>query len=435
MTTTLNPADKSAGITLSSGNLVMSYTSGSGDQSARATTGLSSGKVYFEAKFAASAGGDQGAGLANIGANLATAMSGPTGAIICYPATGNVYKNGVSQGTINAVSVNAWMGFAIDFGAGKLWIRNATATPTTWNGGGADPATNTGGYLLSGLDATLYPIGGLPSTVGGPWTFNFGVSGFAAALPSGFVAYDSGAPTVTFLNNASWTNTAAATVHISTLITDCILLVTVYNEHTGTAAATVSSVTGAGATFALRKRSNGSATGGLDLWWGHATGDLSNVNLTVNFSGAYDDAVINVCAVTGCANQSAPFDTNAGLPAALSAPTVTWTPSFSGINTSQAHDTLLFIAGSVSPTGAWTPPTGFTNIAHPTYGGGSWACMAAVDAQQVSTLQSGITVTSGTALSNSFSGTATCGEAIFDALTADVSAGGGGSQARVMVLA
>lgn len=194
-----------------------------------------------------------------------------------------------------------------------------------------------------------------------------------------------------------------------------ILLLSIYNEHTGTAAATVTSVTSSGLTWALRKRSNSSTTGGLELWWAHGTGNLSSYSITVTFSGAYDDSCVLLSAVTGILNFSNPFDSNASLPAKASGPTATWTPSFTGISTSSStDDLLLFVAGSVS--GAITAGTGFTLVNNTANGGGGWTSVLGMASKAVTSFQSGATFTWGGALTNGF-GSQTSGEAIFDALT------------------
>ena len=151
-------------------------------------------------------------------------------------------------------------------------------------------------------------------------------------------------------------NVAGPTVTLTTAQTDYILLLAAYNENTGSAARTVTSVTSAGLTWALRRRSNASTTGGLEVWWAHGTGALSSYVITVNFSGTYDICGLGVMVVTGCASPTAPFDPNVSMPTAQSAPSAAlWLPTFTGINTSSANDLLLFVTGSIS--GGGTPPT------------------------------------------------------------------------------
>jgi hypothetical protein len=211
------------------------------------------------------------------------------------------------------------------------------------------------------------------------------------------------------------TNVASFTIpSVHTSQTDYILVAAIYNEHAAAgAAATVSSVTSAGVTWALRKRSNSSTTGGLELWWAHGTGTLAGYTVTVNMTGAYDDAIAVLTVVSGCAVPAAPFDINASLPAAQSAPTNSWTPVFTGISTSSTDDLLLFITGAI--TGGGTPASGFTRIIGASNGGGTWNAVCALDGRGVTAVQSAATFTHGSALTNAF-GAVISGEAIFDAL-------------------
>jgi hypothetical protein len=207
---------------------------------------------------------------------------------------------------------------------------------------------------------------------------------------------------------------SVTTTSLTSAATNYILLAVIYNEATGSPAVAVSSVTSAGVTWARRKRSNGSATGSLELWWARGTGALSAYPVTVNFaSGAYDDSSVIIVQITGCADPAAPFDVNASFPAAQSAPTATWTPTFTGISTSSKDDMLLFITGTIS--GGATAATGFAEIGRAGNGGGSWSSIAKMDAKSVTAAQSGATFTHGSALTTVF-GAMSSGEAIFDAL-------------------
>ena len=213
---------------------------------------------------------------------------------------------------------------------------------------------------------------------------------------------------------ANATNVLAVTISsISTTQTDYVLLLAIYNENHGAAAPTITSVTSAGLTWALRRRSNGSATGCLELWWAHGTGTLSAYSVTANFSGAYDDACLALMVVAGLGNSAAPFDVNASFPAAQSAPNNAWTPSFTSISTSNAEDMLLFITGTIS--GGGTPGTGFANIINRSNNGGTWASRLYMDEQSITALQSSATFTYGSALNNGFS-SVICAEAILDAV-------------------
>lgn len=209
-------------------------------------------------------------------------------------------------------------------------------------------------------------------------------------------------------NIANGTNVSPVSFSTATVQTSYVAILLVYNEHAGSPGATTTVTSTTGHTWTLRKRSNASTSGCLELYW--AAGTTTPINCTITFSGAYDDYAAVLAVVSGC-NPVAPFDANAGLPAAHSSTTTTWTPSFTGVNTSSANDLLLFLTGQASGHG--TPATGFSNIVFTGSGGGSWASGAAIDAQSVSVAQSGATFT----LGSTTGGFGSAGEAIFDALT------------------
>jgi hypothetical protein len=176
---TWNPLDATAGVTLASGNLEATLSSGNG---VRGQTSHTTGKWYYEA-MQASAG--------NVIIGFATAsqvLGGPYGsnhtAVWYNPAVGsNVWGNNgwrVFGGTV--VTVGAWFGMAVDLDAGLFWRRNAAG----WDG---DPAAGTGGYTIAnfaGLAIFPYLITEAPSAVG---LANFGASAFAYTAPSGFPAW------------------------------------------------------------------------------------------------------------------------------------------------------------------------------------------------------------------------------------------------------
>ena len=339
---------------------------------------------------------------------------------------------------------------AADGNISTLYSSNSTSQPQWWmydfgaaSGNWRDvvevaiTARNDGNFNQA-------PIGFVPefSDDGSTWTLTapISTSGWTSAgqLRTFAVTPANTPPTATLITTLSATNTASIVVSnfsYNALGAPYVILAAIYNENHGSTAATVSSVTIPGLTWALRKRSNGSATGGLETWWTFGSTTLSSVTLTINFSGTYDDCSIVIIGVTGCVTQSAPFDSNAVLPAAQSAPTGTWTPAFSGISTSSAADLLLFMTGTIS--GGGTQASGFTRIGSVGNPGGSWTSGCMVDGMTVTALQSGVTFTHGSALTNPFSA-ATCGEAIFDALAGSLPTGGGGGaavQARALIMA
>jgi hypothetical protein len=174
--TTWNPADKSASVTLSNGDLT--FASAASNQGVRATTGKSSGKYYFECTFTAMGGY---LGLAQ----TTTPFNGTTNAVGVTPGSGWIQVNGSS--VINIGGLPSPVAVAVDLGAKKIWFR---ASPSgNWNGNASyDPATNVGGVDITTVaGAALYPaVIVVLSTNGG--TANFGASAFTGAVPAGFTS-------------------------------------------------------------------------------------------------------------------------------------------------------------------------------------------------------------------------------------------------------
>jgi hypothetical protein len=177
----------------------------------------STGKFYFEVKFAFTAGAanEVGVGIAGRGSfvlagnyiGLAAHSVGLRGN--GFSLNDNAYTvppaNGVADLTI--VSTDSYF-VAVDVDARKLWVKKSTGQ--MWNAdviANQNPATGAGGWVLSGTDpiaiaATLY------STAGDSATLNLGATAFLGAPPAGFVAWGVAAGNVaptpyTALDNAA----------------------------------------------------------------------------------------------------------------------------------------------------------------------------------------------------------------------------------------
>lgn len=195
-TSTFDPANKSANITLSGGNLTASNATSSSWSSVASTTSHSSGKYYFEMQPTAMGNGGNGQML-GFGSALPGAYPGSNATSYGYqchsnPTTSDSYYNGSSAGTnrYRYCSVNDVMGFAIDLTAQKVWIQNCTAA-TGWNvgtGGTQDPASGAGGLSISGISGSIFALwGGDGSSTTSTVVFNpSGLSGNTCTIPSGF---------------------------------------------------------------------------------------------------------------------------------------------------------------------------------------------------------------------------------------------------------
>lgn len=188
--TAFNPSDKSANLSLSNGNLTVTYPSGSGDQGVRSVGSHKSGKYYFEVTAVTNCGTDGGIGIADSTATLTTIGSTVGHAAMVFFNTGNIWVNTVSSGlTIGSFAANEVVCVAVDLDNERIWFRKNAGN---WNGSAAnDPATNTGGRDLSGFLTTgvtsVFAAACSNSTTCN-MTVNFGDSGFAQAVPSGFTA-------------------------------------------------------------------------------------------------------------------------------------------------------------------------------------------------------------------------------------------------------
>lgn len=150
--TTLNPADKDAGISLSGGNLVATGTVDN-NGIVRAVHGKSTGKWYFEAVITTSV---VGADVISVGlANATHVIGDPLG----YSTTngwaywglgGSGYRNGSLILSETNLAQGDVVGFHVDLDNDKLWVsRNGAQLQ-------GDPATDTS-PLSTNLTGTLYP--------------------------------------------------------------------------------------------------------------------------------------------------------------------------------------------------------------------------------------------------------------------------------------
>lgn len=183
--TTWNPADHSANMSLSNGNLTATTTNWS--VGVRSITGYSSGKYYLEITMANGSGTIDAVGLGTITSDLTSQL--PVGTV--GVAGANVWVNGASvQAGWSGFPANGTVvGIAVDLSAQLIWFRAAPSG--NWNNSGtANPATATGGTSFSVLGAgvKLYPLFEVGAGTGHAATANFGGSAFSGTVPSGFTA-------------------------------------------------------------------------------------------------------------------------------------------------------------------------------------------------------------------------------------------------------
>ena len=179
---TFNPSDKSAGITLSNGNLTASHSAGW--QAVRATMGKSTGKWYFEiTQVGTYAGGENMAGVATSASPLDVLGGDQYGWV--YETNGKKRHDNYSQNFGDSMADGDVYCFAIDLDNGKMWAgKNGT-----WVG---DPEAGTGEMYADSFGTVFPGVGGAHTEVG--FTANFGASAFAYTVPTGFNSgwYESG---------------------------------------------------------------------------------------------------------------------------------------------------------------------------------------------------------------------------------------------------
>ncbi len=182
--TTWNPSDKSAGITLSGGNLIATNTSGGLD--GVRSVDSSSGKFYFEITWtvypSADGTGVMQVGVANASAVLTTTLLGQTTAAGMRDDSLLLYNFGPNAMSPANSGLNDVIGVAVDVPNKKMWVR---VNGGAWDANSDDPVTNTGGLDFTGITGSIFAITN-SNSFSFASTVNFGATAFANAAPSGF---------------------------------------------------------------------------------------------------------------------------------------------------------------------------------------------------------------------------------------------------------
>jgi hypothetical protein len=176
---TLNPLANGSPVTLSNGNLDFSITAN--QSTTLATTGMSTGKWYWEILI--STLGASSHGISNSNITLSSDYTGKTpGSYGYFGADGRVYNNNSGSTAYATYGNGDIIGVAYDADNGKLYF---SKNGTFINSG--NPVSGTG-PVATGLSGTYFPTvsGGLAGACSG--SINFGQRPFAYAAPSGFKA-------------------------------------------------------------------------------------------------------------------------------------------------------------------------------------------------------------------------------------------------------
>lgn len=146
--------------------------------------------------------------------------------------------------------------------------------------------------------------------------------------------------------SSNFSSSSSDSVSLTTTLTNDIVVVIVgYAINGGGTPPTVSSITDtAGLTWTRRGGASGLTNGHssvVDVWWAHAASVLTADSITATLSGSIDDGTLVAIAVNGAASLTAPFDTNASLPA-----TGVTSGSLSGVSTTSSEGLLLDAVGT-----------------------------------------------------------------------------------------
>jgi hypothetical protein len=347
---------------------------------------------------------------ANNGWIMQTALGGAGGGAwgLSYdsatPALNFVYStDGTAETSITATTtlpLNTWSMVAADFDGTtlRLYVNGAVVATGTLSG------------ALFATTAVL-SIGNDNHTDGGPWTgyidelrITKGAARYAGAFTAptaAFPAYGSSPqPELGGAGSGHSTN-SSVTYALTTWEPNEVIVVAVANENHGSGnPAVVASVTGAGLEWEKRASVSQVNGGGMEVWWAFNPTPLIGADITIAFTGTFDDNSSVAFAVAGC-NQTKPWDPNGSLPAAVSGFTLT------GVSTTKAHDTLLTFVCSESGPGN---PFGYTTLVSDLNEGGSLSMAVTTGYDNVSSAQSNLTLSAATGTFPGF---------IADALTAD----------------
>ena len=197
----LNPLDKGSTVTLSSGNLNVSITSGL--VSSRATIGVASGKWYWEATCTTvSSVASDLIGIGTSAAPVSDYFHISASGYGYAQSTGNKWNNNASSAYGASWTTGDVIGVALDLDAGTLvFYKNGTSQ----------------GTAFSGLSGTFFPMMFVRDSVG-VYSFNFGQRPFAYTPPTGFRALNTqNLPESTIRRGTQWFDATTYTGNGTTL--------------------------------------------------------------------------------------------------------------------------------------------------------------------------------------------------------------------------
>ena len=190
-TTTWNPSDQTANITLSGGNLIATSTTPA-NGGVRAIDKQVTGKFYWEITCNTISGNNAAIGISGGSTDLTLPpILGNPGGIgrAGVQGSGQVWVDGLSAGvSLGALANGSLVCVAIDCDARLVWFRLGAAG--NWNNNATfNPATRTGGVTVTSLNVGVQVYPTFWSALSGQQvTANFGGSAFTGAVPAGFTS-------------------------------------------------------------------------------------------------------------------------------------------------------------------------------------------------------------------------------------------------------
>lgn len=173
--TTLNPADKDAGVTLSNGNLTAAITAGF--KSVRSVKSFTTGKRYYEYKLTTGT-----VALSGLGRSEAALTTFPGGNNYSwgYYTTGALYSQNAAVQTVATYTTNDVIGVAVDLDAATIqYYKNGVAQGTP--------------VLMKQFDSSAWvagtPVFAQVGANGATVLANFGATAFAFTPPAGYTGW------------------------------------------------------------------------------------------------------------------------------------------------------------------------------------------------------------------------------------------------------
>jgi hypothetical protein len=384
--TTFDPTTASGGIDFQSENLTVVNQGAFGEVvGAKSTSAHNSGKLYAEFNTFL-ANGQSGVGVGNAAATFANwgvpaGVPGPAldGAGIVQNFT--IWVNGVEQTNSSPAPTNLEnnIGVAIDFVNNLIWFRTNGGY---WNGiSGANPATATDGYDISGITGTALNLYAVLVGAEDKATLNAGATTFAYAAPSGFTAWDSIAPPAAPLQIDGYAigqmpggPIMTGSVTLTTTLDDDVIVLAIVMGGFSNAAVAASVTDTAGLTWHRRNQRwqrGGTKSGGtiinhgfdMEIWWAHAPTPLTaDVITVVPVAPGVGAMTLEAFGVAG-ANYTTPWDTNSQAGGYVDTiGNISSNPAMSQLTTNAANTFLFGIHGNPD-NGAAPAPWTFVSTA------------------------------------------------------------------------